>query len=265
MTEAAKKPSVSISGFALKIIAMVTMAMDHTAVAFSLPNILRAIGRLAFPLYALMAIDSYLHLKSDPKRLKRYLVTLCILAAVSELGYNFVDHGTWLYTGSQNQILQFVTFLAGIIIADTTDKIFPKVIVWGAVIVFNCFWGLGYGGSGIVLMLGLCIYLGRFREQPLWKRVLALCGVFLTYYISIGLEYGIIPRLLSGHRYGPLALIRTALSGIYAECASVFVIPVIVLYNGEYGSIPKGFRWIYRVFYPVHLYLLALLKAFVFI
>lgn len=37
-------------------------------------------------------------------------------------------------------------------------------------------------------------------------------------------------------------------------------VPFMALYNGEYGNIPVGFRRLYHLFYPAHLYLLAALN-----
>lgn len=101
-----------LSGSWLKIIAMVTMLIDHVACfllydelaliqpLFTVGNtqvtvywILRTVGRVAFPIYCFLLTEGYLHTKN---RLK-YGVNLLAFALLSELPWNFIHANSLLY------------------------------------------------------------------------------------------------------------------------------------------------------------------------
>ena len=110
-----------LSGSALKLIAAVTMIIDHVAVSFlynsmivlfsagsyrlTLYNLMRAIGRLSFPLFAFLLVEGFLHTHDK----KRYGLRLAIFALLSELPWNLVHTGGLFY-GKQNV---FFTLLTG--------------------------------------------------------------------------------------------------------------------------------------------------------
>ena len=73
------------SGFVLKIIAILTMTLDHIAVIasyFGLSNatynVFMTIGRLSLPLFCLLIVEGVLHTKS----FKKYAIRLGIMAAI---------------------------------------------------------------------------------------------------------------------------------------------------------------------------------------
>ncbi|WP_270170278.1 TraX family protein [Paenibacillus sp. SYP-B4298] len=70
----------------MQIIAMLTMLIDHIGVIFyPEESFLRILGRLSFPLYAFALVRGYYHTSNMP----RYLLRLAILAAVSQLPYQW--------------------------------------------------------------------------------------------------------------------------------------------------------------------------------
>ena len=66
----------------LKILALVTMTADHVGLQL-LPqyDILRVIGRLAFPIFAYMIAEGCRYTRDR----KRYLLTLALMAAVYQI------------------------------------------------------------------------------------------------------------------------------------------------------------------------------------
>ena len=80
-----------ISSYALKIIALVSMLIDHAAytlflshkMSASLYIVMRSLGRLAFPIYAFLLVNGF---EKTGDRAK-YLARLCIFAVVSQLPF----------------------------------------------------------------------------------------------------------------------------------------------------------------------------------
>ena len=68
----------------LKLIALLSMALDHTgAVLFPQAQWMRIIGRLAFPIYCFCLVEGYRHTSSVP----RYLARLGLFALLSEIPF----------------------------------------------------------------------------------------------------------------------------------------------------------------------------------
>lgn len=81
-----KKTTTLFSSAALKIIALLTMTIDHLAIFLYDASFitayeyipLRVIGRLAFPLFAFMIVEGVLHTKN----LKQYLLRLALMLGI---------------------------------------------------------------------------------------------------------------------------------------------------------------------------------------
>ena len=94
-----------LSGSALKVIATLTMFIDHTAHALMQHNpivlfqlydktisvyyIMRAVGRIAFPIFVFLLVEGFLHTRSR----KQYALRLFVFAAVSEIPWNLEHTG----------------------------------------------------------------------------------------------------------------------------------------------------------------------------
>lgn len=92
----------------LKNIALVSMVIDHAAVglieqselasgaAWSLcGTAMRLVGRVAFPLFAFMIAEGAVHTRDR----RRYALRLLLLAVISEIPFDLVAGGTWLFPG----------------------------------------------------------------------------------------------------------------------------------------------------------------------
>ena len=245
-----------MSSLFLKIIAMITMLIDHVGdVFFGNYDFLRTIGRIAFPLYALMSVEACIYMVKKKDGAKKYLLFLLVIALLSEYGYDKAFYGIFPYSGSQNQVLQFLTFAVAYGITEAIHKSWFSVIVWIITIGINAHFMMGYNGVGIVFMLMLLYYCKNMQKKDSVVRACFLfasltvlfAGIYFEFYYPV---YGFRSLLLIWQNmiYDGINL------GVY------LALPFMVDYNFTYGNIPKPLRFFYRIFYPLHLTILAILR-----
>lgn len=211
-----------LSGSALKVIAVISMTIDHVALYVLaeylsmhevwLYDVLRGIGRLAFPIFAFLVIEGFFHTHN----IVRYMATLLIFAFLSEIPWYLLGQ-----CGSHNVLF---TLLLGLIAVYLTDRISKNS--WLLFIPSLCMATLAawirtdYSWHGI----GLMIVFYLFHEKPFPYDFIGL--PFL-------MEYGI-----TGTCMGILACL---------------------LYNGKRGFIRgKWLKYCFYLFYPLHLIMIWL-------
>ena len=100
-----------ISAAMLHIIAMTFMLMDHLwATLLPAQDWLTCVGRLAFPIFAFMAVEGYFHTHD----FKKYALRMLLFAVISEIPFDFMYGGTWFYPVHQNVIWTLLLGLLGI-------------------------------------------------------------------------------------------------------------------------------------------------------
>ena len=109
----------SLSAAALHILAMVLMLMDHLwATLLPAQDWLTCAGRLAFPIFAFMAVEGYFHTHS----FRKYALRLALFAVLSEVPFDLMYGGTWFYPVHQNVIWTLLLGLLGIHLMETVRK-----------------------------------------------------------------------------------------------------------------------------------------------
>ena len=223
-----------VSGSMLKLLAMVTMLIDHVAVFWlsqypavmeplftvgstqvSVFYIMRSIGRVAFPIYCFLLTEGFVHTANR----RRYGLNLLLFALVSELPWNFVHTGTLLY-GDQNV---FFTLFFGFCALCMIERLHKRPALYsaGILLVFAAayLFRADYGYLGVAAIIGMYV----LRSQSVVRAMVCTC-------------------LFSARWRAGLAFIP------------------IALYNGKRGFIKgKLGKYICYAFYPIHLLVLGLL------
>ena len=224
-----------LSGSMLKLIAIMTMLIDHAAyllapqipvltVPFltiatkeiSVYFLLRKIGRLAFPIFCFLVTEGFAHTKNK----KRYAISLLLFAVLSEIPFNMMNGGQWTNLKTQN--IFFTLFLGVLMLAifEYVQKELFRAILLIGIGVIAMLIKSDYGLKGVLLIL--LMYL--LRNRPAAQAVLSY-------------------PLLSG--------------GIAAFAAFV----PINMYNGQRGFIKSSaMKYAFYLFYPVHILILIGIK-----
>lgn len=245
------KAKSGISGSTIKIIAMVSMLIDHIAATIlqdyivntnvvdaygndsagswiTLYYVMRLIGRIAFPIYAFLLVEGYSHTRNK----WRYLLRLIGFAFVSEIPFDLafvindeaVRMGKIMDFSSQNVFFTLAVGLLVVILADMVNKTELNRIV-------KCMVCLMILAAGALLAYVL-------------KTDYALYGVvaiFIIYMLrkipAVGVAAGCAPLIAS-----------TTL-----EITALLACIPVAKYNGTRGL---KLKWVFYLFYPVHLLML---------
>lgn len=244
-TQANKK---GLTGSTLKIIALVTMLIDHAAaiilkqyltvnqypsvfltvynisdIPLILENplsvlytVLRLIGRISFPIYCFLLVEGFVHTKNT----YRYLIRMALFAAISIVPYSLALYGRPLFLGQQNIFFDLFICLVMLVFLEMAKGKPPLQLL---LIILFCFvsdyFRCGYQEYGVVFTGAM--YLLRERKT---LKTLAGSAVFLSFLTA------------------PLAFL------------------FINRYNGKKGL---ELKYVFYIIYPVHLLLFYLLSFLV--
>lgn len=225
-----------LSGSWLKVIAMVAMAVDHTAhyllygqawwmeplVQMQIGQrtvswyfLMRCIGRLAFPLFAFLLVEGYLHTSNR----RRYGRNLLVFALLSEVPWALLHHG--LLLRSHNVMFTLLLGFVGLwAIEHYRNEQRRVVVVLLGLLVISILFHPDYGGAGFAFI----ILLYTLRRHRLLQAVIGSCMLPMK------------------------------------QIAGLAFIPM-VMYNGRRGFISGPWaKYLFYAFYPLHLIIIYFLQ-----
>jgi hypothetical protein len=182
---------IRLSGSSLKIIAMVTMVIDHIACYFISSGweyeCMRGIGRIAFPIFAFLIAEGYRH----TRRKWDYGRNLLIFAFISEIPWMLLHTD-----GSYNVLFTLLAGLCCIAILDKlkNHKILPFLFVL-VIALATSILNTDYGIQGVALVM--MFYL--FKDKPLILLLFALPLFYDFHPLGILASFGLI-SLYNGER-----------------------------------------------------------------
>lgn len=208
-----------MSSFLLKIVAIITMTIDHVAVVFFNKNlILRKIGRIAMPIFAFQVGVGF---QKTSAKLK-YILRMFLVAIISELPFLFMLKTANINKFSLNICFTFTFALLILYLLELAkkNKLFYVISLFPIILSFLL--PMDYGIYGVAL-------------------------VILSYYFQnkkFLLSYGIIST----------AIIYYLVENNTIQLYMLLVLPFLWLYNGKKG---KNLKYFFYAFYPLHMLLLS--------
>jgi hypothetical protein len=254
----------------LKYVAMATMFIDHFAVVFgeklyaAMPflnvdgfEILRIIGRIAFPIFAFMIAKGALFTGN----IYKYLGRLLAFAFISEIPFDLALFGTapadLFSAGAFGHQNVFFTLFLGLL-SICVYRVLRERNLEALAIAFLLFAAFAaenllctdYGAMGV-----LCIFLFYVFLQ--WNEPVRIVGTVIT-TVLISLMLSFEPYVqqavtVSGAHVSLYHMDVTARWN-YIELFSLLSLPLTLTYNGKKGRQPN--KWVFYIFYPAHLALL---------
>lgn len=239
-----------LSNSSLKLIAMVCMLIDHTAVVlleqgyfadiiaqatdidamhaaisamphgeqlFALYSGMRLVGRMAFPIFCFLLAEGFTHTRNP----LRYLLSLGVFALISEIPFDLATSGTYVDLSSQNVFFTlFFGALALYGIEYANGKEWPKVT-----------------------------YLFAFLIPALAAFLLK------TDYGIYGVAFIVILYMMRTDRQNQT--LSGVILGFFQVTAALAFLP-IWFYNGKRGL---SLKWAFYLFYPLHLLALHAIRV----
>lgn len=240
----------------IKLIAIIAMTIDHITwwifpgfPTQPLPLALHIIGRITCPIMCYFIAEGYHHTRN----INKYMIRLFLFALLSHCPYVMCSFAGTAYVSWKS----FIPFYYGDIVNQTSVM---WSLAWGLVMlrVAECKNLKQWVKTLIVILIcvialpsdwsciaSLCVLAfgtnrGNFKMQMLW--MMFYVGIYaIVYFFAINRIYGLI------------------------QMAVVLSIPVLYLYNGERGRKPvlnRIMKWVFYIYYPLHLAVIGLLKFF---
>lgn len=217
----------------IKLIAAITMLMDHIAAVFISPDnmywgyvVLRLIiGRISLPLFLYMLVEGFIHTKN----VKKHALLLLIFAFISEIPHDYSIGNESLEFERQNVLFTlFAAFIALILVKK-------------------------------IMSISMNIYLK-------YSLILAATGVIALICTALKFEYSYGAVLAAVFMYlFHDDLTTCVISGCIclgfidvSEIIGVLSLIILKLYNGQRG---KNMKYFFYIFYPAHLLIIALISV----
>ena len=222
-----KKQGLSQEG--LKLIACVTMLMDHIGATFVPWMWLRIVGRIAFPIYCFLLAEGAFYTRNP----RKYGTRLAVGALLAELPFELLFFGSISLSHSSVMVTLFLGFIA----IESMKKLpkFWPVVFFGCAVIAEAL-GTDYGGMGVMLM----VFFALTRQK---SKVIQCIGVFIICWMIGGFAWQV------GGISVPMEIVGAAA-----------MVP-IGLYSGRKATHSKAIQWAFYLFYPVHLTILLLIAV----
>lgn len=211
-----------LTSFDLKIIALVTMIIDHIGVVFFKDvYLLRIIGRIALVLYAFMIAEGI----SKTHDVRSYLKKLFVFALISEIPFDLFFYNQVFYFDKQNILWTLFISATALAVFNSDRKLIEKIFAGLLSYIAATALNFEYSWYGVTLIF--IFFFVRKAKTPLQ---------LLYKYLSI-----------------EIASIIFSITNLFFQIFAFIGFIPILMYNGKLG---KKLGTKYYWFYPIHLIIL---------
>ncbi len=226
-----------MSTFQIKILAILTMVIDHVGLFFfPQHHILRIIGRISFPLFAWMIANGAYHTNN----IEQYLQRLFLLALLSQIPFTLANQiiGSPLFY--LNVVFTLFLGLLAIYLIKKTNSAFLWILTTLSCGILANIIHSDYGAAGVFSVVAFYIF---YKNKPMT----ILTQTILLFIIPAGILLAEMSQ-------------RINLSTYYMDSSSekigLFALLPILLYNNKEG--PK-MKQLFYIFYPLQYILIYLM------
>jgi hypothetical protein len=230
----------------LKLIAIAAMTIDHLTWTLMpgfdqrpLAIFLHCIGRITAPIMFYFIAEGYYHTKD----LKKYIFRLFGFSVVSHFAYVICFGGTLIpfQSGRFSQTSVIWPLMWGLIalaaVKSDNSKLKPAlkviIVIVCCIIAAPADWS--FAAPLAIVLIG--INKGNFKKQMLGM-IIPVALYSAGYASSFDMTYGLV------------------------QMAVVLSIPFLYFYNGQRGEW-KSLKWIFYIYYPLHMFILGWVRIFV--
>lgn len=232
----------------IKVVAIVTMLVDHLGAAvFPGNEMMRMIGRIAFPIYAYAIAVGCVYTRD----IGRYLQRICLLALISQPIYVLALHHTnalmtslsfaedplravirfYVYSWKDPSILLSLAVGIAVIWSVRERRLFVTTLL--LLLTYLMSSSLDYGIRGVILMLLMYLFIDR------WYISLPVVAAYMIYWGLDGVRFTMFEVSYS------------------IQMFAVFALPFIYI---PMRTGLKLNKWAFYAFYPGHLLLIYLIE-----
>lgn len=256
-----------LSGFSLKIIALILMTIDHLYQFFSsngIPIWFNWLGRLAAPLFFFTMAEGFFYTRNKLIYIKRLYFFSVIMSlgkylswkiSMDNASYSIVNNNIFEtfflvalnislfdYLKNENKELYkkaSITFLAiafEIILPISVYSILPKSTSKIVISFFPC--PLFCEGSFLFVVLGIAFFYLRDNR----KKIMIIYSIFSLIFFPFT-NFSVENLLYENNQW-----------------MMIFAVPFMMLYNGRKGH---GLKYLFYIYYPVHIFLFFFIAGLV--
>lgn len=229
-----------LSGNQLKLIAIICMTIDHLAwvlfPGYSLEPIailLHLTGRIAAPIFCFFIAEGFFYTHD----LRKYILRLLLFAIPSHFAYLFCFGHSFVPSSIFNQTSVLWAFAGGLVALAVNKSNLKGIwktllIICICVVTFPADWSC----IAVLVIYSFGTNRGKFKTQAIWLMIFVAMYAVI-YVIFLDKTYGIL------------------------QMGVVLSLPLLYMYNGERGKCScSGLKWGFYIYYPLHLFLLGLLR-----
>lgn len=266
---------ISLSSNALKIIAIITMIIDHIGYYFEpymnnvIYIVLRAVGRISMPLFAFLLVQGFFHTKD----LKKYIIRIFSFAIITQLAIFAVSiFDTREINLSVNMQLNILfSYTLSLITLwiihekrivkkyDDSKNMLLKILLVIGIIAIYLFIPFDYE-IYVPLLVVMLYFIEKLKIMIYMQRqnyAVSVKGMFASSISEDKIQKGYIILIL----LAKLIIITKSMNTMYWYML-LSILP-IYLYNGEKGKSNKRIKWLFYAVFPLQHFLIYLVSVLV--